>query len=240
MAGLDPSVIASFSKDQTIGRVRTDIQTDFIFAPQYKLLFDYAADDLWGEVINQLRSGTYTPSTLITAEVPKPSGLTRPGSILYPIDRILYQAMADYLAPMIDPLLDGTRVYSYRILDNDPELQMFQSRGESYEQFKAAVTALCNSGKATYAITTDIASYFIHLNHHTLENLLEASGVSKSLNSLLVKTVLETWSGRFSYGIPQGMFPSDLLGNFYLSTLDTYLASQNIPSLRYVDDLVLF
>jgi hypothetical protein len=173
MVGLDPSVIASLSKDQSIGRVRTDIQTDFIFAPQYKLLFDYAADDLWDQVVNQLRSGTYTPSMLITAEVPKPSGLTRPGSVLYPIDRIIYQAMADYLAPIIDPLLDGARVYSYRILGCDPELQMFQSRGESYEQFKATVTALCNSGEATHAITTDIASYFIHLNHHTLENLLE-------------------------------------------------------------------
>lgn len=240
MVGLDPSVIASLSKDQSIGRVRTDIQTDFIFAPQYKLLFDYAADDLWDQVVNQLRSGTYTPSMLITAEVPKPSGLTRPGSVLYPIDRIIYQAMADYLAPIIDPLLDGARVYSYRILGCDPELQMFQSRGESYEQFKATVTALCNSGEATHAITTDIASYFIHLNHHTLENLLEASGVSRGLVNLLVKTILEAWSGRFSYGIPQGMFPSDLLGNFYLSALDTYFASQNIPSLRYVDDLVLF
>ena len=160
MVGLDSSVIASLSKDQSIGRVRTDIQTDFIFAPQYKLLFDYAADDLWDQVVNQLRSGTYTPSMLITAEVPKPSGLTRPGSVLYPIDRIIYQAMADYLAPIIDPLLDGARVYSYRILGCDPELQMFQSRGESYEQFKATVTALCNSGEATHAITTDIASYF--------------------------------------------------------------------------------
>ena len=36
------------------------------------------------------------------------------------------------------------------------------------------------------------------------------------------------------------MFPSDLLGNFYLSTLDTRLASRGIQSLRYVDDLVLF
>ena len=35
------------------------------------------------------------------------------------------------------------------------------------------------------------------------------------------------------------MFPSDLLGNFYLSALDTFLASRGIQSLRYVDDLVL-
>lgn len=36
------------------------------------------------------------------------------------------------------------------------------------------------------------------------------------------------------------MFPSDLLGNFYLASLDDYLQVKDIPSIRYVDDLYLF
>ena len=55
-----------------------------------------------------------------------------------------------------------------------------------------------------------------------------------------MNTMLEAWSGRFSHGLPQGMFPSDLLGNYYLSTFDFYAASQGIPSVRYVDDIVMF
>ena len=77
MTGLDPNVIAAFSKDHAIGRILNDIRTDFIFAPQYKLLLDSIPDELWDEATGQLRSGTYNPSSLlITAEVPKPSGMT--------------------------------------------------------------------------------------------------------------------------------------------------------------------
>ena len=240
MPGLDSSIIASFSKDLTIGRIRTDIESDFIFAPQYKLLYDLIPDELWEVTVNALKSGSYNPTSLITAEVPKPSGMTRPGSILYPVDRIVYQAISDYLAPILDAQLDGERVYSYRILDPDPNMEMYQPRGATYEKFKNEVRKNSVEGTFTHAIETDIASYFVHLNHHTLENLLTASGIPDGLIRLLVKSMLETWSGRFSYGIPQGIFPSDLLGNFYLSALDTFLASRGTQSIRYVDDLILF
>ena len=239
MVGLNQDIIDKLDKQKAIGRVRTDLQSDFIIAPQYKLIFDVLADDLWDEILKQLKSGTYQPGPLITAEVPKPSGMTRPGSILYPQDRILYQAIADLLAPFIDAQLDGSRVFSYRILDPDPTFQMYQSRGDSYRNFKALSNQSALSGKFSHATTADITSYFVHMNHHILENLLSDSKAPEGLNSILVKSMLESWSGRFSYGIPQGMFPSDLLGNFYLSALDTFLATRGIQSLRYVDDLVL-
>ena len=240
MAGLDPAVLARFDKDQAIGRIRTDIRTDFISAPQYKLIFDVIADDLWDDAIGQLRAGGYNPSPLITAEVPKPSRMTRPGSIMSPLDRLVYQALVDHMAPIVDTQLDGERVFSYRLMDPDPSFQMFHERSESYGVFKDKVTNLSISGQFTHSISTDISSYFMHLNHHVLENLLTEAGISEGVVRLLVKSMLETWSGRFTYGIPQGVFASDLLGNFYLSTLDTFLASQDVLSLRYVDDIVMF
>ncbi len=240
MVGLNPAIISSLNKEKAIGRVLTDIQSDFIFAPQYKLIFDYVPDELWDQLIGQLKAGTFRPDSLITSEVPKSSGMTRPGSILYPADRLLYQAISDCLAHTVDNQLDDSRVFSYRLLDSDPSFQMFQSRGDSYQEFKTAITSNAECGQFTHAATIDITSYFVHLNHHVLENLLTESQVPQPLITVLVKHLLENWSGRFSYGIPQGLYPSDLLGNFYLSTLDTYLASRGIQSLRYVDDLVLF
>ena len=240
MVGLAPDILNALNKDQAIGRVRTDIRSDFIFAPQYKLVFDVMGDDVWDQVTTQLKSGTYQPDSLITSEVPKSSGMTRPGSIMFPLDRIIYQAVADYLAPSLDPQLDRSRVFSHRLLDSDPSFQMYQSGADSYSDFKTAIEENARDGKFSHAATVDITSYFVHLNHHILENLLTETGIPSGLNTFLVKTLLENWSGRFSYGIPQGLFPSDLLGNFYLSTLDTNLASLGIKSLRYVDDLVLF
>ena len=104
-------------------------------------------------------------------------------------------------------------------------------------QSSSEQAALANGGK--YAINTDIASYFARLNHHTLENLLRSSGIPEGLVRVLVEAMLQTWTGRFSYGLPKGVFPSDLLGNFYLSTSDTFMAAEGVRSLRYVDDIVI-
>ena len=207
MPALDQGLIAGLDKDAAFARVLVDVETDFIFAPQYKLLYEFMKDELWGEIVSALRSGTYNPSPLITAEIPKPSGLTRPGSILFPSDRILYQALADRIAPQLDPQLDDGRVISYRLLDPDPEGRMFEPRSDSYKRFKTAIGE--GASQSVFAIQTDVASYFSHINHHVLENLIAAAGVPEGIVRLLVKTMLETWSGRFSYSIPQGMFPSE-------------------------------
>ena len=118
-------------------RILVDVDTDFVFAPQYKLLYEFMQDEL----VNALRSGNYQASPLITAEVPKPSGLTRPGSILFPLDRVLNQALADQLATLVDPQLNEQRVFSYRLMDPDPDGQMFAPRNVAYSAFETAVAA---------------------------------------------------------------------------------------------------
>ena len=238
MPGLDAALVASLDKDTAFARVLADVETDFIFAPQYKILYEFMKDEIWVEITSALRSGTYNPSSLITAEIPKPSRLTRPGSILFPADRILFQALADKIAPQLDPQLDSGRVMSYRLLASDPQGRMFEPRSDSYKRFKTSIGE--RASQSTFVIQADVASYFFHINHHVLENLMTEAGVPTGIVRLLVKNMLETWSGRFSYNIPQGMFPSDLLGNYYLSAFDTHLAAEGIPSVRYVDDLVMF
>ena len=238
MPGLDAALVPNLDKDTAFARVLADVETDFVFAPQYKLLYQSMKDELWDEIVSALRSGTYNPSPLITAEIPKPSGLTRPGSILFPSDRILYQALADMIAPLLDPQLDGGRVKSYRLLTPDSQGLMFEPRSDSYKRFKTAIGE--GASNSAFALQADVASYFFHINHHVLENLMTAAGVPTGIVRLLVKSMLETWSGRFSYSIPQGLFPSDLLGNYYLSAFDAHLAAKVIPSVRYVDDLVMF
>ena len=142
------------------------------------------------------------------------------------------------MAVQLDPELDESRVFSYRVLDPDPNNAMFRPTGESYEEFKSAVAK--GADASVTAMKADVTGYYVHINHHTLENLLTAAGVPEGINRLIVKTMLQTWSGRFSYGIPQGLFPSHLLGNYYLSAFDTQMASRGVLSVRYVDDFVLF
>ena len=137
MAGLDPALVASLNKQRAFGRVLVDVDTDFIYAPHYKLLYEFMQDEIWDHVTHSLTSGTYTPSLLITSEVPKASGLTRPGSILFPEDRVLYQALADKMAEHLDQELDVSRVFSYRILDPDPDNRCFGREGNHTRNTKA-------------------------------------------------------------------------------------------------------
>ena len=41
-------------------------------------------------------------------------------------------------------------------------------------------------------------------------------------------------------GILQGIYPSDLLGNFYMVPVDRFLDDRGTPSARYVDDIYIF
>lgn len=65
-----------------------------------------------------------------------------------------------------------------------------------------------------------------------------ASGCTPEVARLL-EEVLLAFQERNSFGIIQGVFPSDLLGNFYLSDVDAYCEIHDIQSLRFVDDLYI-
>ena len=238
MPGLDNELVDTLDRDKAFARVLVDVETDFIFAPQYKILYQHMKEEMWQEVTDLLRSGAYRPSPLISSEIPKPGGFSRPGSILFPTDRVLFQAISDRIAPLLDSQLDNQRVKSYRLLEQDVQGRMFERRSVSYQKFKNAIGE--GASQSAFAIQADISSYFFHINHHILENLLSEADVPEGLVRLLVNGMLKAWSGQFSYSIPQGMFPSDLLGNYYLSALDLHLESKGIPSVRYVDDMVIF
>ncbi len=53
----------------------------------------------------------------------------------------------------------------------------------------------------------------------------------------LLEEMLLAFRERNSFGIIQGVFPSDMLGNFFLSDFDAYCEIQNIPSARYAPAL---
>jgi hypothetical protein len=86
----------------------------------------------------------------------------------------------------------------------------------------------------------DVANFFGSLNQHTMINVLADAGYpAKYLTRL--EALLTTYTGeRSSRGIIQGIYPSDLLGNFYLEPIDRFLSDQKISSARYVDDMYIF
>lgn len=217
----------------------TDVRSDFILSPHYSAVYANVGSELWDEVADSLRAGRFEPQLPITIEVPKTTGITRPGSILCPQDRLVYQAMADIVAPQAEKELDRQRVFSNVLLAPDPECQMFEPGHECWNRLQAAIRHHCNDPHLTHAVKADVASFFERLYQHNLVNLLDGCDCDAGAVNLVEK-LLKAWTERDSHGIPQGVFPSDFFGNFFLAGFDSDAAVRDVPSARYVDDIYLF
>lgn len=236
MPGIAKEVLDQFDSEVSRKRIQSDIKTDFIIAPHYNAIFLKAFDELWSRTYEELNSGKYQPSLPITMSIPKKGGFSRPGSILYPTDRLVYQLMADATAEIVEKQSDRTRNFSHIYSPNDPDSLMFESPHQSWEKYSQKISEMCN--ETGFVIKADIANYFERIPQHHLINLLHSSGCKAEHVNLLEK-VLSAFREKNSFGIVQGIYASDLFGNFYLTDLDAYCEMHNIPSARYVDDIYM-
>lgn len=232
-------------------RVRSDIKTDFIYAPHLGLIYARAGSHLIEALSSDLKDGAYAPGLPSTIEVPKsfriPVGAskrlgpayTRPGSILAPKDRLLYQAFADLAAPIIEKGLDSSRSFSHKLAEEGSET-MFQPTRKCWNDLQSALTEHSSKENIQYVMRLDVANYFGSINQHLLINVLNDAGFEKWVSQRLEVTLTAFTGDRSSRGIVQGVFASDLFGNFYMAPVDRFLDDAGIPSARYVDDLYVF
>ncbi len=217
-----------------ITHIKADIRSDFILAPHYNLVFNRAGDELWDQLKQLLQSGAYEPELPITMSIPKERWFSRPGSILKPYDRFLYQALIDHALTSLEETLDRNRTFSHVPSEEDDEV--FVPNHECWDRFQEKITEICGSSR--FIIKSDISNYFERLPQHHLVNLMTAGNCAPEIVKLLEEMML-AFRERNSFGIIQGVFPSDVLGNFFLSDLDGYCEIGNIPSARYVDDIYM-
>lgn len=234
MPGLDKKIIAQINHESVIAHVKADIRSDFILAPHYNAIFNRASDDLWDQLKQQLRTGTYQPELPITISVPKERFFTRPGSILRPADRFMYQALIDNVIDKLEEGLDRNRSFSH--IPSDEEGQVFQPNHESWERFQTRVAEICE--RSEFILKADISNYFERLPQHHLVNLMAAAGCTPEVVNLVEEMML-AFRERNSFGIVQGVYPSDALGNFFLSDFDAYCDLTEVLSARYVDDIYM-
>lgn len=239
MAGLDNKIIQELNSELALQRIKNDLQSDFIFAPHLNVIFYLAGPDLWERLVSKLKSGDFEPALPIMLEVPKASGFSRPGSILGPFERLIYQASVDMIAPAAESALNREQVFSYALLGEDPNGFMFESASDCFTKFKEKVIEYCQSGDYTHVLKADVASFFERLYQHVLINLLNSAGCNNYIVSFLEK-FMALLTQKDSHGIIQGVFPSDFLGNFYLCSLDAEHQINDIPFVRYVDDIYMF
>ncbi len=250
--GMDGATLAKIDWDLALKRAGHDLRTDFIYAPHLGFIYSKAGDVLIGKVTSDLKSGQYTAGLPVTIEVPKSfrirvavtskrlgPAFSRPGSILLPHDRLLYQALADQAAPIIAPKTDETRSFSHRLGEPD-SASMFLPTRTCWNALQKALATHAKAKANKYIMKLDVANFFGSINLHTLINVLNDSGYPSTLGARL-EVLLTSYAGeRSSRGILQGIYPSDLFGNYYLMPIDRFLSELEVPSARYVDDLYVF
>lgn len=250
--GLEAASIKTINWGLAVKRIVHDARSDFIYAPHLNYIYGKASLELIESLQADLKAGTYSPGLPITIEVPKSfrisvatqikrlgPNFSRPGSILLPRDRLLYQALADQAAPIIETKSDHARSFSHK-LDPAGGANMFLPTRTCWNELQKALKTHARDKSLLYVVKADVANYFGSLNQHELINVLSDSGYPKALHSRLEALLTSFTGDRSSRGILQGMYPSDLFGNFYMAPIDTILKEHGVASARYVDDLYIF
>ncbi|HEX7607785.1 MAG TPA: reverse transcriptase domain-containing protein [Candidatus Cryosericum sp.] len=237
--GLSEEKLSGLNHELAVARIRSDVASDFIFAPHLSSIYEWSGDALWNQLRAELKGGRYVPASPVGIEVPKSSGFSRPGTVLLPCDRLAYQIVVDALVPNAERHLDRDRVFSCVPLDDDPKGLMFKPPGDSFKRFMQKMGSLARDPRYPYVLRADVSSYFERIYQHNLVNALGSAHCDESLVSFL-GSLLSCFTHTDSHGIVQGEYPSDFLGTFYLGTIDVKHRAAGIPSVRYVDDMYFF
>ena len=109
---------------------------------------------------------------------------------------------------------------------------------DAYKQFKIGISSSMLTYK--YYISFDVASYFNCIYHHDITNWFSGIGAATNDIDNLNKFFLQIKGGRSVDCLPQGLYPSKMIGNDFLRFIDnaTQLRCQSL--LRFMDDVYLF
>ena len=191
--------------------------------------FPEYAHENWRGIKASLLEGTYCPSPVKRAEIPKDGGGIRKLGIPIVLDRVIQQAVCQVLTPVFDPHFSESS-YAYRL-------------GRSAHHAVNKVLKLVQRGYA-YAVEIDLEKFFDTINHDILMDRVARRIRDKGILSLIGKylragVVVDGRLQRTSEGAPQGGPLSPFLSNILLDDLDKELEKRGHQFARYADDLII-
>lgn len=184
----------------------------------------------WQMLRNDILEGSYLPQAVRKVEILKPQGGTRMLGIPTVRDRLLQQAVGQWLSPKYEEEFSN---YSYGFREgrnaHQAVLGAQQNFNEGYE----------------WVIELDLENFFDRVNHDKLMGMLakkiEDKRTLKLIRSYLNSGIMEDGvvSPR-TEGTPQGSPLSPLLSNIVLNELDKELQARGHRFVRYADDCSIY
>ncbi len=184
----------------------------------------------WMVLKQSILEGSYRPQPVRKVEIPKPQGGTRMLGIPTVLDRLLAQAIHQWLSPQHEPEFSENS-YGFR-------------EGRNAHQAVEQAKKYLNEGKI-WVVEMDLDKFFDRVNHDKLMGLL-AKRVADKRTLKLIRSYLNSGimeGGLISTrmeGTPQGSPLSPILSNIVLDELDRELGARGHSFVRYADDVSLY
>ena len=184
----------------------------------------------WQTLRESILTGSYKPQAVRKVEIPKPQGGTRMLGIPTVTDRLLQQAIAQWLSPQYEPEFCA---YSYGFRENrNPHQAVLQAQEHLKEGYE-------------WVIELDLEKFFDKVHHDrlmsTLAKKIADKRTLKLIRGYLTSGIMEggVCSPR-TEGTPQGSPLSPLLSNIVLDELDRELVARSHRFVRYADDCSIY
>ena len=176
----------------------------------------------WEEIREQIRNRKYKPLPVRRVEIPKPNGGVRNLGIPSVVDRIIEQAIAQRLTPIVEPLFSD---YSYG----------FRPKRRA-QQAVIKLLEYLNDGY-TYIVDIDLEKFFDNVPQDKLMYLVHRIIDDGDTESLIHKYLKAGVMVQGEYeatekGTPQGGNLSPLLSNIMLNELDKESDERSNPVRR--------
>jgi hypothetical protein len=131
----------------------------------------------------------------------------------------------------------SSRVHSYRLGGESP---YFFDKAKSWRTYKeATLKELALTHDGSMVVQTDISSFYEHIYHHRLENVIKDLTAGNSTVAVQVDRILSKLSAGRSFGLPVGGQCARILAEVLMTPIDLSLSDAGIVWHRYVDDFTL-
>jgi hypothetical protein len=170
----------------------------------------------------------------IAIDVPKSSTKTRPAVVLEIVDRVLYQACVDSIAPTVDQRLKDW-VFGWR---SSGKARYANNQKEWLKYFRRLRTGAARYGCGWH---TDISDFFASVPRPSINEALHDVAPPPTAHTITaeVQTAMDS-VGR--HGIPQRSSASSVLANLLLGPVDEVVdeVAEGAMPARWLDDVWIF